>query len=589
MSAKNVNEGGFTYPIDEGIVNAQESHFQDLFAPLMHSLDLSDCISEMSCSLEDFNALYPSDVRTFSVVGSRMTQIILNPARLARGNFFLHTASLRHRSAREFGALAHGVMHMLTDRNERLLNILVDEKLDFNDVPFTHLLWLEEARSLFRLLSVSSSFAPYLILDFTLRSEWDYQEYDNLHYARYTRNFPLWVQGFVLSQYIAGRYNFDEINNEMRTDMGVEQYEVMSSLILKFVSSTQHLLSLETFDVARRLQKLLPELPIMRCASLGYSGSTDMPIPGNSTHSNERIESIVQEAFNAIEESLPRDNTSEMRESLVQETMMLNATIARAAERSLNAETAYTREVTPAEEAFTARLTRSLSQARFAQVTDTEIFSLTPPKRLHVRELARREAQIAMHARITATPWSRRMRRERNIPPLFVGTIVDASTSMRNFVPPALSMGWSLSKAAHNLGGAGITLAFASRVAELVNSRTSDLSRLPRSVEVGASTVALGDALQAMIETLVPEHYEHNSAELITILSDGKIPTGIRDDVQDKIDTLNDRGARVLWFLVPSNGNLWIPSNVLHETISSENDIMDSYERLIIRMLNMME
>src|SRR5699024_12258954 len=76
-------------------------------------------------------------------------------------------------------------------------------------------------------------------------------------------------------------------------------------------------------------------------------------------------------------------------------------------------------------------LNRAISRAQDRGMAIMQRARHAPPGRMRMRELVRREGQIAAGIVPTATPWTQRQHRLIDQPPLRIGIALDISTAMK--------------------------------------------------------------------------------------------------------------------------------------------------------------
>lgn len=199
------------------------------------------------------------------------------------------------------------------------------------------------------------------------------------------------------------------------------------------------------------------------------------------------------------------------------------------------------RSASPALQRETRTLTDTLRRAQFRDISRTHVASVSPPGRMRMGELMRRDAQRASRARITAQPWRQTRRREVERPPLTVGFSGDVSGSMEQWQAAVADMAWATAHAVKNLDGTAAAVAWDTKVASTLQPGTAP----PKVTEADCRGGSTGcpASLRALDGAL--NLTRGHGARVVVVVTDGAI--GGKDECAQIIERMARTGVKVLW------------------------------------------
>ncbi|MFT9479757.1 VWA domain-containing protein [Streptomyces sp. Mo3] len=204
-----------------------------------------------------------------------------------------------------------------------------------------------------------------------------------------------------------------------------------------------------------------------------------------------------------------------------------------------------TRLPTASEKAAAGQLARALRAAAYRERTTTHTASAAPPGRLNMRQALAREAQKAAGATLTATPWTRTLRRPNPTPPLRVGIAVDVSGSMNAAADPIASAAWILAKATALTDPDSRTATVAyDRALTAITAPGRAPAKVTRFEARGLGH-RLAEAIDALCAGLALT--QPGTGRLLVIASDGYYHPDEAARAAQRITTLKDAGCAVLW------------------------------------------
>ncbi|WP_280382630.1 vWA domain-containing protein [Nocardia wallacei] len=192
-----------------------------------------------------------------------------------------------------------------------------------------------------------------------------------------------------------------------------------------------------------------------------------------------------------------------------------------------------------------ARALNTASQRERAVTTKT---SAVPPGRLRMRGVLAQEAQRAAGAVPTAQPFTRRVTRPVEVPPLRVGIACDVSGSMGDYTEAVASAAWIIANAADQatmpadtatvtFGNSVLPITYPGATPKQVTDFDAPDWRHPIDTAI--------DALDGALGLTRPEN-----TRLLVIISDGVFEAATRAPGQQRLNRLRASGCAVLW-LVP--------------------------------------
>lgn len=204
------------------------------------------------------------------------------------------------------------------------------------------------------------------------------------------------------------------------------------------------------------------------------------------------------------------------------------------------------REATATERGNARVLREQIRRAQYRQVEVVRLASMTPPGRLSVMQVARREGQVAQGVRVSATPWTQTRRRTVDQPPLTVGIALDVSGSLEKWAPVVSGFAWALASAVKGLAGRVGAVAWNTGATEMLRPGRTPLL-VPQAKVDGAST-GCPVALKALSGALGLRGAL--GARVVVVLTDADLPNG--DEVDAAVEVLVGSGVLVLWVQVPA-------------------------------------
>lgn len=182
-----------------------------------------------------------------------------------------------------------------------------------------------------------------------------------------------------------------------------------------------------------------------------------------------------------------------------------------------------------------------LRRARFRAPAVSLVPSRTPPGRLRLGEVMRRDAQREAHAELTASPWRQARRRSVGQPRLRVGLSWDVSRSRSVLHGEIADAAWLLSTALARVEGEFAAVAWNSAAFPVVARGTVPREVVEPRCEGGSS--GCPQSLRALDGALDLSHPE--GARVVVVATDARI--GHRRFVEAEIGALAASGVGVLW------------------------------------------
>lgn len=228
------------------------------------------------------------------------------------------------------------------------------------------------------------------------------------------------------------------------------------------------------------------------------------------------------------------------------------------------------------------RMTVALRRAQFRETSRALVRSQTPPGRMNMRELTRRQSQVDTNMEITAVPWSRLRRRVNNVPPIYLGVSVDASASMNAYQRPASSLAWAVAQATRHLPGRVASVAWNSKpVALTVPGRVSNTVPVARASGTSegcpASLLALQGALDMYPDT--------DGIKVIIVVTDADLPN--RREVEDRVESLLRQDVYTIWVTVKtmrSHSTFVPPAAAIHVPLQNASEYGDKVGEALCRL-----
>ena len=212
-----------------------------------------------------------------------------------------------------------------------------------------------------------------------------------------------------------------------------------------------------------------------------------------------------------------------------------------------------TREPTPQERLLAAQIGRTLAQAPFEDQRLVLARSASPPGRLDGREALLRSAQEALGLPVTAQPFRRHVRRRHVRPPLSVGLMFDASSSMHWSTRLQASTAWALAHAVHQVKGRCASVVYDSDVWPLAT-----VGQPPARVttyECGGTMENFIDAFTYLDRSV--QLMSSRGVRLLVVVSDGIYHLEQGGFAHRVIPQFVARGGIVLWATGP--GQAFVP------------------------------
>ncbi|WP_137726185.1 hypothetical protein [Prescottella subtropica] len=200
------------------------------------------------------------------------------------------------------------------------------------------------------------------------------------------------------------------------------------------------------------------------------------------------------------------------------------------------------RRPTPDELRQSARLNRLVAGAADRGATMTTVTRTTPPGRLRMRELVRREGQLAAGTRLSATPWSHTSYRDVDTPPVTVGIAIDNSPSMAPVLDSAAAAAWMVRRATRPRGGDSTAVTWNSDAAILPHETRGGAIHVPEPVGGSDGLPAALLALDAHLQLS-----RGDGPRLVTVISDADLPNP--DEAEQHLRRLAATGTRLLWLI----------------------------------------
>lgn len=199
------------------------------------------------------------------------------------------------------------------------------------------------------------------------------------------------------------------------------------------------------------------------------------------------------------------------------------------------------RRPTDGELAQSLRLNRAVEAALDRGERTQHIPQAVPPGRMRIRELARREGQIAAGMIPTATPWSRTRRTVVEAPPWAVGIAVDVSQSMEPVLEISAVTAWMVNRAAVDRGAAA-TVVWNAKAANLPAESIGGAVYVP---EAGGVSDGLPEALLALDSRL--QLTSGAGTRLVVVITDADLPN--LDEIYHQAEQLVSSQTRMLWLI----------------------------------------
>ncbi|WP_420878998.1 hypothetical protein [Rhodococcus sp. (in: high G+C Gram-positive bacteria)] len=189
-----------------------------------------------------------------------------------------------------------------------------------------------------------------------------------------------------------------------------------------------------------------------------------------------------------------------------------------------------------------ARLNRLVAGAADRGAVTHTIARTAPPGRLRMRELVRREGQLAAGTMPSATPWSHTSYRDIDTPPVTVGIAIDNSPSMHPALDAAAVAAWMIRRAIRPRGGRSAAVTWNSDAAILPHETRGGTIHVP---EPAGGSDGLPTALLALDAHL---HLSRgHGPRLVTVVSDADLTNP--GEAEQHLRHLAATGTQLLWLI----------------------------------------
>lgn len=228
------------------------------------------------------------------------------------------------------------------------------------------------------------------------------------------------------------------------------------------------------------------------------------------------------------------------------------------------------------------RLTVALRRAQFREVSRTTVRSQTPPGRMNMRELTRRESQVATNSEITAAPWSRMRRRINETPPVYIGISVDASGSMDAYQYPASALAWAVAQATRHLPGRVASVAWDASASALAQP-----GRVNNDIPVakaGGSSWGCPESLLAL-QGALNLYSDTEGIKIVIVVTDGVLPNA--QEIQESVALLRRQGVHTIWVTVTGENDTraFVPqAAAIHVALNSAAEYGDKVGNALCRL-----
>ena len=356
------------------------------------------------------------------------------------------------------GAIFHEAMHARYSRAD-----LTKAVVDLNKHEYTAFMLLEETR--IERLGIENYpgnrvFLRASALDIVL-----HEITENLEKADNVRSVA-GIAGLVCARVDAGSIYADDVTEVMALVIdffGVETYEKLKSVWLRFQAHEQHLNVQPMYELAREWESILQDAIKERGEDVAQEQARSFV-----AMIVEALEKAAEDvAISTYDEIQDQQQSEEWKEEVDQRAnaarrqrehekvsdAVFNKTTGELASHGSGSRLKEIRKPLAEERAAAVKIARMLEKAKYRERDEHEIQSILPPGRLRTRAIVQNAAYKAQGSMTLAQPWRRTVRRHTDDPTLNIGVMVDISGSMGSAMQPMAVTAWAMSEAARRVQG----------------------------------------------------------------------------------------------------------------------------------------
>lgn len=243
--------------------------------------------------------------------------------------------------------------------------------------------------------------------------------------------------------------------------LGVDIYERLRSVWLRFQAYEEHRVAEPMYELAREWERIIQDAMkergedekqqqlrsfIASIVEAIESAASDLDV---SVHDDIQDQQQSEEWKNEAETRAGAARQKRDHEKVA--STVFNKTTGEVYSHNSGSVLREVRNPTSNERAAAVKIARMLEKAKYRERDEHEIQSILPPGRLRTRSIVQNAAYRAQGAMTLAEPWRRTVRRHTDDPTLNIGVMVDISGSMGSAMQPMAVTAWAMSEAARRV------------------------------------------------------------------------------------------------------------------------------------------